>query len=232
MKRNFNLFCFYGNEVTPKLLEEVSSFRCKSFSDYKITNNFDVNLPDISITDLRSYHLLAHDNTEIIGALRLSPPGLHTPVSEAFTRSEYENLLIQNSICDTKNIWEANRLCSKKSKTQANVGIYLVLCMFALLECLFPEERPPIIAASGTKRAQNRYFVKKLGFKELQSKEIYNHNFEDYIKIIFAPHSPYPKNHEIVMELVEQIKSGEISTLWKKPQIDFNLENLIKEIAI
>lgn len=192
-------YWFKGNEVTGRLLQDVCLFRSCVLFESGFRKNFGSsgkNFGDIQYSDFESYHVIACLGDEILGTVRVTPPGVETVALSVLGLQDYKQLIQQMST-SLDRVIEINRLMIDNRVRKLNLGRTLMYASIGLIENVWKRNDMTVIGSAGNCTKQAQFFLNHTDYEKIPGvSDKFASTFNDDITFLKYRNPPYEKGSD------------------------------------
>lgn len=190
---------FKGNQVPAQILQTVCEFRSRVLFDSGFRQNFarfGGSFGDIQYSDFESLHIIAHQNSELLGTVRITLPRQEIVALSVLGIEKYFELLTHIKT-DFNHCIEINRLMIDERCRKLALGRTLMYAAIALVENYFQRDQITIIGSAGNCTKQKDFFLKYTDYELIDGVSNYFAKaFNDEVSLLKYKNPPYSNGVE------------------------------------
>lgn len=185
---------FKGSEAQASLLQSICLFRSFVLYDAGFRKDFGQrgnSFGDIQYSDFESYHVVAYQDSEIVGTVRITPATTETVASSVLGEADF-NYLLDRLVADKKSAVEINRLMIDERFRKQKLGQTLMYAAVALVDQIWGCENMTIIGTAGNCTKQTEIFLKYTDYRRIEGlQNHYAEKFNDEVTFLEYGSKPY-----------------------------------------
>lgn len=231
--KHLNWSYFRGYEGTASLLQSICLFRSHVLYDSGFRKNFGsggASYGDVQYSDFESYHIVASKGDEVVGTIRITPPGAETIALSVLGSARYQELLGR---IDAKpsNTLEINRLMIDERFRKQKLGQTLMYAAVGLIENLWDRNQIHIIGSAGNCTKQVDFFLKYTDYQRISDvSNEFAEKFNDEVSFMSYAKPPYVKGAEWVKYFTNYFKEQR-QPAWNRFKSNYDRHTILPDIS-